>query len=89
MGPPVVVPVAGSPEVAATTGTFTGWNIDILFEKNLGDSTGTVTLDGAGSTARMLAHFIFHGAGPTARSWGVRGSHDGTYFYYPAPLSAF
>ncbi len=45
--PVVVVPVAGSPAVAATTGTFSGWNIDILFEKNLGDSTGTVTLDGA------------------------------------------
>jgi len=26
---------------------FSGWNVDILFEKNLGDSTGTVTLDGA------------------------------------------
>ena len=47
VGPPVVVPVAGSPEVAATTGTFSGWNVDILFEKNLGDSVGTVTLDGA------------------------------------------
>jgi hypothetical protein len=38
----IVVPAA-----AATTGTFSGWNVDILFEKNLGDSTGTVTLDGA------------------------------------------
>jgi hypothetical protein len=26
---------------------FSGWNVDILFEKNLGDSAGTVTLDGA------------------------------------------
>ena len=27
--------------------SFNAWNVDVLFEKNLGDSTGTVTLDGA------------------------------------------
>ena len=35
------------PAAAATTGTFSGWNVDILYEKNLGESVGTVTLDGA------------------------------------------
>jgi len=44
---PPILPVPGIPAVAATAGTFSGWNVDILFEKNLGDSTGTVTLDGA------------------------------------------
>ena len=37
----------GSLMIPATTGNFSGWSIDLLFEKNLGDQTGTVTLDGA------------------------------------------